>query len=82
MSESDRALFNAALSLPPASRAELAELLWASLPDQPVDTEVSNDVRAAWAEEAKRRMKEVDDGKVDVIPGEVVMARLRQRMPS
>jgi len=33
----------------------------------------------AWAEEAERRMREIDEGKVEAIDGELVMQRLRSR---
>ena len=80
MSEQEQPVFHAALSLPPASRAELAELLWASLPDNSTDAGFSPHVREAWMDEAKRRMREIDEGKVELISGEEVMERLRQRM--
>jgi putative addiction module component (TIGR02574 family) len=36
-------------------------------------------IDALWAEEAERRMKEIEDGVVTPIPGEEVMSRLRAR---
>ena len=35
-------------------------------------------VEAAWGQEALRRLEEVDSGKVQTIPGEEVMARVRK----
>jgi putative addiction module component (TIGR02574 family) len=63
-----------ALALPPEERAVLADHLLASLdgPDQ-------KEIDAAWAEEAERRMREIDEGKVELIDGELVMERLRSR---
>lgn len=63
-----------ALALPAEDRAVLADLLLESLdaPDQ-------KEIDAAWAEEAERRMREIDEGKVELIDGELVMERLRSR---
>ena len=36
-------------------------------------------IDAAWAEEAERRMREIEEGKVETIDGELVMQRLRAR---
>lgn len=67
-------ILSAALSLSPGERAMLADHLLASLdgPDQ-------KDIDAAWAEEAERRIREIDEGKVEMIDGELVMERLRAR---
>lgn len=63
-----------ALSLPPGARAMLADHLLESL-----DWEKQDEVDAAWAEEAERRMQEIRDGKVQTIDGEQVMRELRTR---
>jgi putative addiction module component (TIGR02574 family) len=52
----------------------LAEHLLASL-DSPNQKQIDD----AWAEEAERRMREIDEGKVEAIDGELVMQRLRSR---
>lgn len=62
------------LTLPLVERAMLAEHLLASL-DGPNQERID----AAWAEEAERRMRELDEGKVEAIDGELVMQRLRSR---
>ena len=80
MSTTAQPVFEMALSLPPASRAELAEMLWSSLPDEPIESPLDADIRAAWLAEANRRMKEVEQGKVELIPGQDVIERLRARM--
>ena len=67
-------ILSAALSLSPNERAMLADHLLASL-DGPNQKEID----AAWAEEAERRMREIDEGKVEPIDGELVMERLRAR---
>lgn len=67
-------ILSAALALPSGLRAALADHLLTSLdgPDQ-------KRIDALWAEEAERRIKEIDDGVVTPIPGEDVMNRLRAR---
>jgi putative addiction module component (TIGR02574 family) len=67
-------ILSAALSLPPDTRAMLAEHLLESL-----DTDDQKRIDALWAEEAGRRDKEIEDGLVTPIPGEEVMNRLRAR---
>jgi putative addiction module component (TIGR02574 family) len=52
----------------------LADQLLASL-DGPNQKEID----AAWAEEIERRIREIDEGKVETIDGEVVMRELRSR---
>jgi putative addiction module component (TIGR02574 family) len=70
-------ILRAALDLPPETRASLANILLESLltpaPDQA-------EIDAAWAEEIERRIKEIDEGKVELIPGEQVLAKLRSRL--
>ncbi|HXG66825.1 MAG TPA: addiction module protein [Blastocatellia bacterium] len=67
-------IMNAALSLPPGARAMLAEHLLESLdaPDQ-------KEIDAIWAEQVEKRIQEVDEGKVEAIPGEQVLSDLRSR---
>ena len=67
-------ILSAALELPPETRAMLAEYLLLSL-DGPNQKQIDD----AWAEEAERRMREIEEGKVEAIDGELVMQRLRAR---
>lgn len=67
-------ILSAALSLSPGERAMLADHLLSSL-DGPNQKEVD----AAWVVEAERRMREIDEGRVELIDGELVMDRLRAR---
>jgi putative addiction module component (TIGR02574 family) len=57
-------LLKKALALPPEARAALAGSLLESLDDEPADASVE----AAWLEEIKRRIEELDSGKVKPIP--------------
>jgi putative addiction module component (TIGR02574 family) len=70
-------ILSAALSLPPGTRAMLADHLLESL-----DAKSQKRVDAVWAEEAERRMHEIRDGKVQPIDGELVMRELRARRTS
>jgi putative addiction module component (TIGR02574 family) len=67
-------ILRAALLLSPNERAMLADHLLASL-DSPNQKEID----AAWAEEAERRMREIDEGKAELIDGDTVMRELRTR---
>jgi putative addiction module component (TIGR02574 family) len=69
-------LLRKALALPPEARAALAGSLLESL-DQHPDEE---GVEEAWAEEIKRRVEEIDSGKVQMIPYEEVRRRLAARL--
>ena len=65
-------LLKKALALPREARAALAGSLLESLDDEPAD----EGVEAAWNEEIKRRIEEIDSGKVQMIPYEEVRRRL------
>jgi putative addiction module component (TIGR02574 family) len=67
-------IISAALSLPPGARAMLAEHLLESL-----DASNQKEIDAAWAEEAERRMREIREGKVETIDGDLVLQELRSR---
>jgi len=74
LSSSFDQILRAAMELPPDSRAMLAGHLLESL-DQPEQMEID----AAWSEEIERRIRDVDEGRVKLIPGEEVLAELRSR---
>jgi putative addiction module component (TIGR02574 family) len=82
MSPTEQSLWDAALSLPPETRVELAEAIWASLPDEPLEAELDEDIQSAWISEAQRRMAEVEAGNVKLVPGDEVLKRLRARKRS
>lgn len=63
-----------ALSLPADARLTLIEKLVSSL-NLPVDPEIER----LWAEEAERRVSEVEAGKAKLVPGEVVFSRLKTK---
>lgn len=59
-----------AMRLSPEERADLADKHWVS-----VDTPEA--VAAAWDAEIERRIAQIDNGEVETIPFEQVMAELR-----
>jgi putative addiction module component (TIGR02574 family) len=62
-----------ALALPTESRALLADKLVESL-----DTEELGQIDRLWATEAKRRRDEVRQGRVQTVPGDEALARVRR----
>lgn len=76
MTEEASAILKKALSLPAEARAAIAdsllESLYQSLPDESIEE--------AWSEEIKRRIKDIDSAKVQLIPYEEVRRRLMARL--
>lgn len=66
-------VFDAAMSLTPSDRAELASRLLQSLEDTAADAEIDR----AWADEALARLAQYDAGTMDASPVEEVLLRLR-----
>ena len=64
-----------AMRLEPSDRAEIAASLIASLNPQQ-----DQEVNAGWAEEFKRRVEEIDNGQVQLIPSDEVMRSMRERL--
>mgnify|MGYP001255330455 FL=1 len=67
-------VFNDALSLPSDARMSLVEKLLTSL-NLPTHVEIDR----LWAEEAERRVFQIDRGEVELIPGNEVFAKIRQK---
>jgi putative addiction module component (TIGR02574 family) len=63
-----------ALSLPANVRISLIEKLLTSL-NLPVDEEIDR----LWAEEAERRVSQIEEGKVKLVPGEEVFTKIRAK---
>jgi putative addiction module component (TIGR02574 family) len=63
-----------ALSLPADARLTLVEKLLTSL-NLPVDEEIDR----LWAEEAERRVAQLEAGTAKLIPGEEVFSRIRSK---
>jgi putative addiction module component (TIGR02574 family) len=64
-----------ALALPPKKRAQLVDKLWESLGDTTLPY-----LSDAWRAEIRRRCREVDEGKVRLIPGDQVMREARRKL--
>ena len=67
-------LVDEALSLPVDARIELVDRLLSSL-----NLPTQSDVDRLWAEEAERRVDQVERKEVDLIPAEDVFAHIRQK---
>lgn len=67
-------IFGEALSLPPGFRAMLAEHLLKSL-DAPEQSEID----ASWSQQVEKRLQEIEQGNISLIPGEEVLKKLRSR---
>lgn len=74
METSHERLVEEALSLPADDRLKLVEKLLTSL-----NLPISDDVERLWAEEAERRVAQIEKGKARLIPGEEVFARIREK---
>ena len=59
-----------AMQLGKASRARLAKKLLVSVDEE-------DEIESAWGEEAERRVREIDAGEVELIPGDQVMDEIR-----
>jgi putative addiction module component (TIGR02574 family) len=74
MSEAVAEILSAALALPEAERAELAELLTASLTSPP------SSLHPAWAAELRRRAAEVDSGTVTAVSWDEVRRQAQAQL--
>ena len=74
MIRSSAKVVNDALSLPPRSRAKLAEKLLESL-DNPRQQEIDR----LWAEEVEDRIDAYEKGYLKAVPGKEVFRRLKPR---
>ncbi|MDA1142947.1 MAG: addiction module protein [Planctomycetota bacterium] len=63
------------LSLPPPSRAYLADRLVDS-----IDQYAEPEIEAAWRSEVERRLEEYEEGKVEGISSEEVFRQARKRL--
>jgi putative addiction module component (TIGR02574 family) len=74
MTKDARSVLDAALAFPSATRAAIARRLLASL-DGPEPTPSERaEIDDAWDREIERRVKELDEGKAELVPYEQVMA--------
>ena len=62
------------MALPPEARAEIAEQLLASL------NPAQADVDAAWEAEIERRVREVEEGRVELVPHDQTICAVRDAL--
>ncbi|HEY2364157.1 MAG TPA: addiction module protein [Candidatus Angelobacter sp.] len=74
MSRDAGEILKEALALPPEARAALADYLWDSL-------DADANAEEAWRQEIKRRIIDLDSGKVAAIPWSEARARLLAKLP-
>jgi putative addiction module component (TIGR02574 family) len=75
MSDLAEELAQKARALPPEERARLAEELLASL-----HGDSDSEIDAAWDEEIRRRIAEIEAGTAKLIPADEVFAEIRQML--
>lgn len=68
-------LFKDATNLSDKERATLAGLLIESL-----ESEIDPDIDEAWSQEIDRRIAELDSGRIETVPWEVVRANLLETL--
>lgn len=74
MSGAMNKVFEEALSLPSEERVMLVEKLLSSL-NLPIHAEIDE----FWAEEAERRLAEIEHGDTNLIPGNEVFAKIHRK---
>lgn len=67
-------------ALPEDQRIRLANSLYESVGEEEQASEA--EIEAAWGDEIKRRLDEIDSGEVKMIPLEDVLARMNERRKS
>jgi putative addiction module component (TIGR02574 family) len=75
MSPEAENIIKEALQLPREARALIAEKLLESL-----DFEEPFEVSSEWREEIARRCREIDEGTVDLIPGDTVLKEAAEEL--
>lgn len=71
-------LLVAAWQLEPAVRKALAEALTAEPASLLPEAEEEEGYEEAWRSEAERRLKDIDEGRVEMVPWEEVMAEAKR----
>lgn len=74
MATTNDRVIEGALSLPADIRLKLIEKLLMSL-NLPIDKEIDR----LWAEEAERRVSQIEEGKAKLVPGEEVFSKIRAK---
>jgi putative addiction module component (TIGR02574 family) len=74
MTAQQKQIVDAAMALPAEARAQLAEQLLDSL--DPARSEID----AAWAKEVELRIREVEEGRAELVPNDQIFVGARQRL--
>jgi len=74
VTDAAKKLLEEALKLPPDERALLGAEILDSVHDEPPE-----EVEAAWRDEIKRRIAEIESGQVELLDGEAVLRELRAK---
>lgn len=74
MAQKIKDIVDGVLSLPANSRAYLAEVLLESL-----DFEEDFPISDEWMKEIKKRCRDIDEGKAELIPGDKGLAQLQKK---
>lgn len=74
MPEDLEKIYHEALELPADARISLIERLLSSL-HLPIQAEIER----LWAEESERRVSQIEQGQVELIPGDEVFAKIRDK---
>jgi putative addiction module component (TIGR02574 family) len=69
------ALLDQVFALPVDDRAILAQRIWDS-----IEHFISSDVEQAWLDEAERRWREIEEGRVQCVPAEEAIKLARNRL--
>jgi putative addiction module component (TIGR02574 family) len=80
MTRNARQVLDAALALSQKERADVAYQLIRSLDGPEPTAEEQAEIAAAWAVEIERRVKEIDDGRAELIPAGEVFTEIEQRL--
>ena len=74
MAEITDRVIEEALSLPADIRLNLVEKLITSL-----NLPINEDIDRLWAEEAERRISQIEAGEVKLVPGEEIFSKIRAK---
>ena len=74
MSTNQDSVFEQALSLPADVRANLIEKLLVSL-----NTPTQKEIDTLWAREVEHRVAQIENGEVELIPGEQVFFKIKDK---
>jgi putative addiction module component (TIGR02574 family) len=72
-------ILNAALTLPPTQRGELAEVLWESMDEPTNATNEQPEISSAWRDEIIRRSAAYSRGELKGIPWNQVREEIRRK---